>query len=255
MGLYLAGHWQQDLFKSLSWFVPRNSVPKPLNANQKGAAYRAPSWSWVSINSTVRIEKTLWWSPKRGESPCKSQTEEYLHWERQYTPALVEFEISNPRNVDAYISVGTGSFIEIEAFCRSLFLAPNPIGYELPDGPGGALVKEISLDLEDRSLCYLEKPPDYRGYVREVVMAQICKGCRGDRNVYALLLEPESQGCYRRIGRAALGNYNLGNFLESQKPIIWDFHMHPRQRDEKLDELKTREWEATKWARRRLKLV
>ncbi|ROV88491.1 hypothetical protein VSDG_09310 [Cytospora chrysosperma] len=60
-GTYLAGLWKETMPNSLMWFVPRGS------ARCRPDVYRAPSWSWASINSPVfsggRLENLLWSFP------------------------------------------------------------------------------------------------------------------------------------------------------------------------------------------------
>ncbi|KAF2688957.1 HET-domain-containing protein [Lentithecium fluviatile CBS 122367] len=45
---YLAGHWKDDLASSLLWYVSRSKVPN------RSSPYRAPTWSWASVNCQVR---------------------------------------------------------------------------------------------------------------------------------------------------------------------------------------------------------
>jgi len=45
-GEYLAGMWRQHLIEQLMWFVSEAPEPRP-------SEYRAPSWSWVSVNGTI----------------------------------------------------------------------------------------------------------------------------------------------------------------------------------------------------------
>lgn len=46
-GTYLAGLWKETMPKSPAWFVPRGS------ARCRPDEYRAPSWSWASVDSQV----------------------------------------------------------------------------------------------------------------------------------------------------------------------------------------------------------
>ncbi|KAH8587983.1 heterokaryon incompatibility protein-domain-containing protein [Bisporella sp. PMI_857] len=59
---YLAGVWQGDLCKSLSWHRPRkwyenggNEDFRSLTKVNTNLTYRAPSWSWASIDGTVEF--------------------------------------------------------------------------------------------------------------------------------------------------------------------------------------------------------
>lgn len=49
---YLAGLWTQDLLRSLLWKAERLVLHH--TPNSRPSSYRAPSWSWASINGNVR---------------------------------------------------------------------------------------------------------------------------------------------------------------------------------------------------------
>lgn len=44
---YIAGHWKTDMANSLLWYVGQPKAPN------RSSQYRAPSWSWASINGHV----------------------------------------------------------------------------------------------------------------------------------------------------------------------------------------------------------
>ena len=60
-GAYLAGHWEAWLDRSLSWFVFGQRGPRLVE-------WRAPRWSWVSVNSGVAWTTT----PGRKQDPKNS---------------------------------------------------------------------------------------------------------------------------------------------------------------------------------------
>ena len=142
------------------------------------------------------------------------------------------------------------------------------MGRGKPDGPGGVLIKELHLDFSNPEYqdanqpwyCYLQERMVGRGSLREVTMVQLFKYHSSDRFVHALLLERTDVECYRRIGVARLGNYNLAPSClpdrRRQGPgarIV--AYLHPREMDGAMHELKNREWELEKWVKRRLKVV
>jgi hypothetical protein len=45
---YLAGHWRENLPSSLLWYVSEARTPN------RPHAYRAPSWSWASVNGQIK---------------------------------------------------------------------------------------------------------------------------------------------------------------------------------------------------------
>ena len=50
---YLAGLWKGNLRRDLAWFVPANNVRAPRHTTKRPAD-RAPTWSWASIDGSVR---------------------------------------------------------------------------------------------------------------------------------------------------------------------------------------------------------
>ncbi|CZR51110.1 uncharacterized protein PAC_00985 [Phialocephala subalpina] len=53
LGNYLAGHWSKYLLESLHWRVVANELkPAPKTA-------RGPSWSWLSVDSTIQLQPTV----------------------------------------------------------------------------------------------------------------------------------------------------------------------------------------------------
>lgn len=60
---YLAGLWNDDLIHSLLWCLDFATLPLP-----RPARYRAPSWSWASIDSPVTWSKAILDSPDDEEA-------------------------------------------------------------------------------------------------------------------------------------------------------------------------------------------
>lgn len=50
---YLAGLWKDDLRENLAWSIPPKSVNAPPRETKRFSAYRAPTWSWASIEGKV----------------------------------------------------------------------------------------------------------------------------------------------------------------------------------------------------------
>ncbi|KAK5939666.1 hypothetical protein PMZ80_008046 [Knufia obscura] len=51
--LYLAGLWKDSLRENLAWSIPPKSAKAPPRETKKPPAYRAPTWSWASIEGKV----------------------------------------------------------------------------------------------------------------------------------------------------------------------------------------------------------
>lgn len=51
---YLAGMWHSTLRKDLAWSVAPNGNSTPFRFTTRPAGYRAPSWSWASVDGKIR---------------------------------------------------------------------------------------------------------------------------------------------------------------------------------------------------------
>jgi hypothetical protein len=60
--LYLAGHWRKDLKKQLSWSTDFDVRRESFCSRQ--ATYRAPTWSWASMNGPVMSDTSYLFSPE-----------------------------------------------------------------------------------------------------------------------------------------------------------------------------------------------
>ncbi|KAK2471492.1 hypothetical protein H9L39_17723 [Fusarium oxysporum f. sp. albedinis] len=67
-GVYLAGLWQDSLFHDLCWYhvLDYNDVTSG-GVGRRPAHYRAPSWSWASVNTDSGC--SWWWSGAVGLHP------------------------------------------------------------------------------------------------------------------------------------------------------------------------------------------
>ena len=55
-GEYMAGHFRQDLIPSLAWKVSRHQQSEGMTT-QRSNVWRAPSWSWTSMDGAVSIDR------------------------------------------------------------------------------------------------------------------------------------------------------------------------------------------------------
>jgi hypothetical protein len=58
-GIYLAGLWQDSLINDLCWFYFSDPPPPVVAPRRRPAAYRAPSWSWASLDAGSVCH--FWW--------------------------------------------------------------------------------------------------------------------------------------------------------------------------------------------------
>ncbi|KAM5362497.1 hypothetical protein ACJA88_013996 [Fusarium oxysporum] len=67
-GVYLAGLWQDSLLHDLCWYHVRNyNDPTSGGVGRRSALYRAPSWSWASVD--IDSGCSWWWTGAVGLHP------------------------------------------------------------------------------------------------------------------------------------------------------------------------------------------
>ena len=272
MGRYLAGLWEQDIFRGLAWtrvkpgerteekymsyFAIKAKRTIAARALKPPVLYRAPSWSWASVNGPVAINEAFFYFLKLGASAGMKY--EVEHWESEYGPRLVTCALKHSR-ASPYLDTLEGSFIQVEGYCRPLWVSKTKLSSDTI-GPNGPFVKNLLFD-DDQStelFCYLNQPRDVDPVPEQLLVFQICKQCTGLRLVYGLLLEemPDTDNAYRRAGVVELACYNLCSVVEAPIPGFVYFQ-HPTQRrfgGIPEADYKTKEWQKERWEKRTIKL-
>ena len=274
LGRYLAGVWEQDIFRGLAWtrVKPGERTKSQymsyiaVKAKRTFAArafkppvqYRAPSWSWASVNGPVEVNDDFFYFAKRGASAGMQY--EVNHWETNYGPQLITCALHHSRQ-SPYLDILEGSSIQVEGYCRGLWVSKTKLSSEAV-GPKGPFVKDIMFDNDrfEELYCYLDQPCelDLKLIWKELLIFQICKQRTGLRLVYGLLLEKlEHTGYdYKRIGIVELACYNLCGIVKGPSSGF-TYYMHPTQSSfSRIPEehYKTKEWQRDRWEKRTIKL-
>jgi hypothetical protein len=118
LGEYLAGIWSKNIAVGLSW-------GRPWALLKKTPSYRAPSWSWASLDGRIS-SSVLFWS--------NTLMEEHAHdpdWISRYGLKLLEHHMvaRNPSN--PYMGVLEGSYIVVEGACMGITQFLELVGNEL----------------------------------------------------------------------------------------------------------------------------
>src|SRR5205814_8536333 len=95
--------------------------------------YRAPSWSWASVNGPVEVDSFMFYSLRRGASP--EMQYEVDHWQTHCGPSLVSCNLLHSSD-NPYIDTLEGSFIEVRGFYRKLWISKVKLSADA-DGPEG----------------------------------------------------------------------------------------------------------------------
>ncbi|MCJ1415394.1 hypothetical protein MMC32_001726 [Xylographa parallela] len=272
LGQYLAGLWEQDIFRGLAWTRVKTGERSEsqymsyiaIKAKRTLAArsfkppllYRAPSWSWASVNGPVEIPSSLFYFVKRGASAGMQY--EVKHWGNKYGPRLVSHDLRHSRQ-SPYLDIEKGSSIQVEGYCRRLWVSKTKLS-STAIGPKGPFIKEIVFDNDqpEELFCYLEKPRQLERVWKELLVLQICKQRTGLRLVYGLLLEKMhgTEDAYMRVGIVELACYNLCNMMKGPS-TGFTYYMHPTQqrfRGISKAHYKTKEWQKDRWQKRTIKL-
>lgn len=106
LGHYLAGIWSRNIGAGLAWGSPHPKLtPAP--------SYRAPSWSWASVDGPVSTASTEWGDElfhPGGHLP---------EWAKRYELKLVDQHIRLREDSNPYMDVLEGSYIVVEGVCVS----------------------------------------------------------------------------------------------------------------------------------------
>lgn len=272
-GQYLAGLWEYDFFRGLAWDRVRLSKQNDSEASlyivekakraiatralKPPSQYRAPSWSWASVNGPVELHRDFFYSAKRGASPGMQY--EIQHWQREYGPSLVTSVLRHSHE-SPYVDILSGSFVQVEGYCRPIWVSKIKLSPKAA-GPDGPVLKEVTFDDDQppELFCYLKQPREYAQVWKELLILQICKHCAGDRLVYGLLLQKMCDGedAYQRVGIVRLACYNLCSMEQEPSYPCFAYYIHPAHRGfsavPKAD-YKTKEWQKERWQKRELRL-
>lgn len=134
LGEYLVGLRNCHLPRSFAWeTVPGQRRPTP-------EEYRAPSWSWASIDGGVSY---AWDSTDCAESQACNQT---LPWLEQYKPRFIENNILLKHPLNPYMGVLEGSHLLVDGNCLSHSLVKL---YESGSGSANLVLCDLRPDTSD----------------------------------------------------------------------------------------------------------
>lgn len=194
-GRYIAGLWERDLTVDLQWRRPdlefesasTNDSPRDQTRRlPRPAEYRAPSWSWASIDGEVD-------DAGEGESDMVSNTLGFRILGYAVEPVIAGYEFGTIRSAS----------LQVEGRLMSFFWRPSKdkftdqcdgfLAVKSEDDPhpeyqvGDALIDALEPDLVDGSI------------VTGVAMS-IVQRIPGRPAVEGMLLLPADEDAYRRIG-------------------------------------------------------
>jgi hypothetical protein len=272
LGKYMAGLWEQDLFRGLAWkrVEPAERIQTgyrsyiaakakrnlPTGACNPPVEYRAPSWSWASVNGPIEVDWRMFYSQKKGAS--QDMQNEIRHWESRYGPRLVSCHLLHSSD-NPYIDTLERSFIEICGYYRKLWISRLKPSQEV-DGPDGPLVKKVIFDnyTSENVYAYLDQPDQLDQAWKEFLIFQISKQCRDTRLVYTLLLEKvQDPDCFKRAGLVELACYNLCKIPKKDSDPKSGYFIHPIHfgySGVKPEHYETKEWQEDRWTKGTLKL-
>ena len=188
---YVAGLWRSTMPRSLLW---RTSHPTGDRQD-----YFAPSWSWLSVCSPVKLAIRAKF--------------------RKQHPLVVVGSTSMAYAYDAPFGPLTSGTLEIGGVLRRVHLSLGEILRDftlsvMDDGNDGEDVRRVigpSYDEHEGQLCCLEldhrAPPQEVEYFCLFVTIEQWSNRRSSRDINCLLLEPtEGADTFRRVGRLELGD-------------------------------------------------
>ncbi|KAI4703473.1 hypothetical protein J4E89_010049 [Alternaria sp. Ai002NY15] len=221
MGHYLAGIWSTRLADNLAWRKHKGYLSHPEN-------YRAPSWSWASLDGRVRFH-----GPQRS-GVCHALSSETMEKRAKlFGLNLKEHHMVLKDDRNIYGAVLEGSYIVVNGACIAykaldrlldrMAVNPNAHRLSLTDSTNADLAID---ELDSRSQEY--KAPLRRLYVDDVddehhtPALQFCMYVRGSGgDIEVLLLEwlDQAKRAARRVGLMQLTEYE-GEYFDHFKEGI-----------------------------------
>ncbi|KAL8688122.1 MAG: hypothetical protein Q9218_005884 [Villophora microphyllina] len=245
--------------RSASYLAIKAKMTLAARAYKPPLQYRAPSWSWASVNRPVEINNAFFYAPKRGASP--EMVYEAQHLERKKGPRLVSTSLSHSRG-SPYLDTLKGSYIQVEGYGRPLWVAKTQLSMKAA-GPKGAFVQGLVFDDDppEELYCYLDKPRELECVEKALLVLQISKQCSGLRFVYDLLLEKmlEITDAYKRVGVVEIACYNLCRLPKkpSRGATCFRYFIHPLHRvfnGIRAADYRIKEWQKDRWEKQTVKL-
>ncbi|KAI3336430.1 HET-domain-containing protein [Xylariaceae sp. AK1471] len=178
-GKYLAGIWEHDLLEQLIWFADLE-VSRDV---RKCIPYRAPSWSWASVECPI-IYPIL----QRTSSPGCSETDETMKLQ------VIDCSVS-PRSILLPLGKATGGRLRVLGDLVGGVDVPMPERWQPGTFAGGTADVVLKLD------CYAMEDK------AAISKAQSCWWLR-IQHTYGLILELVDGDIYRRIGCVVIKDWS-----------------------------------------------
>jgi hypothetical protein len=236
MGDYLAGVWSKTIAFGLAW-GRSYALLKP------SPTYRAPSWSWASVDGPTSSTATSW-PETMMQDHAKDRT-----WLNKYEPELISHHMMLADPAFPYGGVLEGSHIIISGTCIGLMKLANSLKDEQAFHLNFGLDQSPVFDCA----CCIPRPEAERKAASEKFNDEaehhICMILMGDawrvgdrydskRGICDLLVlrACEEEGTYQRVGFVRVQK----EFFGSGKRTIEETHAI---------------WDGLEWERRKLKLI
>ena len=233
--VYVAGHWMDSsLPLSLLW-----RATKPGKPSDRSKLYRAPTWSWASIDGPISFETSSSETPKvlikvHGTVPLKSPNLASMIVpiaDLKISGYLLEVKLRMVAQPKLLTSQGLfDQSVKPVSMCTSTALSaqydhktsaifytkPNAVpGAELGTARKAQRIQTIGEREEDmRAECYLDTVCEYKDEIPVLFMPVVQR-----RNIEGLLLRPAlgRSDHYERVGTFSWPGFGLNHFLREAK--------------------------------------
>lgn len=253
---YLAGLWQSSLHRDLCWYQLKDrdwsyksivvEYPVELGVGRRPRGFRAPSWSWASLDACDGACCCPWW-PEDKIFPG--------HLKFQLRKACTIYDaFCKPKTKDAFGEVERGAFINLgtKLISATIAAAPDPdaetgLAMSGQRSVRGIVPWTLSLVKDDREViicfpdCRLEDDGLELGdsvYCAPVL--EDLKSCESQLGCLILRVVKGQQ--YRRVGFCILGKKNT-KFAHYTRQELVDFNLTLREYEGMPDDLSEAEKE------------
>ncbi|KAI5860995.1 heterokaryon incompatibility protein-domain-containing protein [Durotheca rogersii] len=227
---YLAGLWKASLPSSLCWYHLSGFATRT-NLSRRPRGFRAPSWSWASVDTLDSARCRFWWA---SEVMLGIGVPYYSRYPRPQEVCTIYDAACQPKTEDAFGEVLPGGFVKLGAILiyAKIGLEPQGLSFQQTVEKGAWTLSYVEGG-KDVSYCYPDCTLEDDGlelgdgvYCAPILEAGLQQGC--------LVLKRLQGQEYRRVGFCILGKGERSGSPESYYPDSWEEDLTTPESEERV---------------------
>jgi hypothetical protein len=188
---YLAGIWQSQMPAALLWTTAGNVIPQP-------GEYRAPSWSWASVDNAISMRKT-----ERDGGYFYAELTEFWHAEVEIIDNKQTGQVTGG-NVLLFGMAADAHIVPVDQPSGAIMQIATLLRPNSRSGPLHIRYGDWALTANAKFDVPVEEDSDRTVPILFVRYSARAEGSRYDGivwpSLHGLILEPAGEGTFKRIG-------------------------------------------------------